>query len=76
MYGSVLGTGEAVGRAMRPKSKRLKRSDILIFSGESLRSLLLLLALQHKEGSEAACTLASDERRALSVIRNNSNIQF
>jgi hypothetical protein len=51
MYGSVLGTGEAVGRAMRAKSKRLKRSNILIFSRESLRSLLLLLALQHKEGS-------------------------
>jgi hypothetical protein len=51
MYGSVLGAGEAVGRAMRAKSKRLKRSNILIFSRESLRSLLLLLALQHKEGS-------------------------
>jgi hypothetical protein len=32
-------------------AKRLKRSNILIFSRESLRLLLLLLALQHKEGS-------------------------
>lgn len=31
LYGSVLETGETIGRAMRKKSKRMARSNILIF---------------------------------------------
>jgi hypothetical protein len=40
------------GRAKRPKFKRLRRSNVLIFSRESLQ--LLLLPIHCREGSEGA----------------------
>jgi hypothetical protein len=52
LYGGVLRTSEASERAKRPKFKRLRRSNVLIFSRESLP--LLLLPIHCREGSEGA----------------------
>jgi hypothetical protein len=58
--GGVLRTGEASGRAERPVFKRLRRSNVLVFSRESLPLLPWVLLL----------TLPAPARRTRQAIRS------